>query len=350
MKVDYIIVGLGLAGLCFIKELEKHRKTYLVFEDNSQNSSKVAAGMFNPVVLKRFTAVWNGKKQLDDALPFFKSLENKFQNQYIVDIDIYRVFKSVEEQNNWYAACDKPILSHYMTTPILKNDNAAINAPFGFGKLTHTGKIDVNSLLHDYKTYLINKHNLIPEKFIHSEINIENDSIQYQDIVADKIVFCEGFGLKENPFFNYLPMNEAKGELLTIHAPNLKINYLLKAAVFVLPLGNDLYKVGATFNWKDKTQEPSKAGEMELLMKLDMTIDTPYIIVDHHAGIRPTVKDRRPLIGKHPKHNNLAILNGLGTRGVMLGPTMSSKLYNHLENDEPLDKEITIDRFVDLKI
>ena len=350
MKVDYIIVGLGLAGLCFIEELEKHHKTYLVFEDNSQNSSKVAAGMFNPVVLKRFTAVWNGKDQLEFALPFFKSLENRFKNQYIVDIDIYRVFKSVEEQNNWYAACDKPILSDYMTTPILKNENAEILAPFGFGKLTHTGKIDVNALLQDYKVNLIKEHKLIPENFIHSKINIANDSIQYQDIVADKIVFCEGFGLKENPFFNYLPMNEAKGELLTIHAPNLKIDYLLKAAVFVLPLGNDLYKVGATFNWKDKTQNPSKSGEMELLMKLDMTIDTPYTIVDHLAGIRPTVKDRRPLIGKHHKHNNLAILNGLGTRGVMLGPTMALKLYNHLENEEPLDKEVTIDRFVDLNI
>ncbi len=345
MKVDYIIVGLGLAGLCFIEELTKNNKSFIVFEDSSQNSSKVAAGMFNPVVLKRFTAVWNGKKQLEFAKPIFKKLEKQFNNTYLHDIDIYRVFKSVEEQNNWYAACDKPILSHYMTTPILKNDNTEVLATFGFGKLTNTGKVAVNLLLKDYTNYLVETNQIIKEKFIHNDLIFNNQSIAYKDIETDKIVFTEGFGLKDNPFFNHLPMNEAKGELITIHAPKLKIDYLLKAAVFVLPLGDDLYKVGATFNWKDKTQEPSKAGEMELLMKLDMTIDTPYSITEHVAGIRPTVKDRRPLLGKHPKHPNLAILNGMGTRGVMLAPTMARSLFNHLEFDKPLDKEADIARF-----
>ena len=77
-----------------------------------------------------------------------------------------------------------------------------------------------------------------------------------------------------------------------------------------------------------------------------MSIDTPYTIVEHVAGIRPTVKDRRPLLGKHPKYEKLAILNGLGTRGVMLAPTMARSLYNHLENDKELDKVTDIKRFL----
>lgn len=344
-KVDYIIVGLGLAGLSFIEKLIEHNKTFVVFEDDSQSSSKVAAGMFNPVVLKRFTAVWNGKSQLDYALPFFRKLEIKFSNIYIHDIDIYRVFKSIEEQNNWCSASDKPILENYMTTPILQNTNVEIIGDFGFGKLTNTGKIDVNLLLQDYTSFLKSENLIISDKFEHSKLSINENTLSYANIVAKKIVFCEGFGLKDNLFFNFLPMNEAKGELITIHAPKLKIDFLLKAAIFVLPLGNDLYKVGATFNWKDKTQEPTKSGEMELLMKLDMTIDTPYEIVAHVAGIRPTVKDRRPLVGKHSTYENLAILNGLGTRGVMLAPTMAEMLYNHLEQNVPLDIATDIKRF-----
>ena len=344
MKVDYIVVGLGLAGLCFIEELKKANKSFVVFENSSQKSSKVAAGMFNPVVLKRFTPVWNGKEQLDYALPFFKKLESQFNKKYIHDIAIYRVFKSVEEQNNWYAASDKPIMSHYITTPILSNDNKHIIAPFGFGKLTNTGKVDVNSLLLDYKTDLKSKNVLLEQTFEYQLLKNE-ETLNYKDIIAERIVFCEGYGLKGNPFFKELPMNEAKGELLTIHAPELKINFLLKAAVFVLPLGDDLYKVGATFNWKDKTQQPTKAGEMELLMKLDMTIDSPYTIVAHEAGIRPTIKDRRPLVGTFQENKNIAILNGLGTRGVMIGPTMAQQLFNHLEFDLPLDKEVDIRRF-----
>ena len=42
MKVDYIVVGLGLAGLAFAEELIQANKTFLVFEDDSQTSSLVA--------------------------------------------------------------------------------------------------------------------------------------------------------------------------------------------------------------------------------------------------------------------------------------------------------------------
>ena len=112
-----------------------------------------------------------------------------------------------------------------------------------------------------------------------------------------------------------------------------------------MPLGNHYYKVGATFNWTDKTLFPTEEGKKELLTKLKKIITADFEIVDQVAGIRPTVKDRRPILGKHKKYTQLAILNGLGTRGVMLAPKMAIKLYNHLENDATLDKEVTITRF-----
>ena len=345
MKVDYIIVGLGLAGLTFAEKLKQQNKSFVVFENNSQNSSKVAAGMFNPVVLKRFTAVWKGEEQLGFAKPIFQEIEKRFQKKYLYDVDIYRVFKSVEEQNNWFAKCDNPVLSNYMTTPIIKNDNSEVIAPFDYGRLTNTGKLDVHALLMDYITYLEESKQLFLESFKHDALQISKDSVSYKDIQAKKIVFCEGYGIKDNPYFSHLPLNEAKGELITIHAPKLAIDFLLKAAVFVLPIGEDLYKVGATFNWKDKTQIPSKEGKEELINKLKTTINTPYTIVDHVAGIRPTVKDRRPLIGSHSVYKNVAILNGLGTRGVMLAPTMAHQLFEYLENNLSLDKEVDIRRF-----
>jgi len=146
-------------------------------------------------------------------------------------------------------------------------------------------------------------------------------------------------------FFNYLPMREAKGELITIHAPDLKVTYLIKSAIFVLPLGDDLYNVGATFNWTDKTKSPTEDGKNELKLKLSSVINCSYKIVDHIAGIRPTIKDRRPLVGLHHKHKSLAILNGLGTRGVMIAPLMAKKLFQHIENSRVLEKEININRF-----
>jgi glycine/D-amino acid oxidase-like deaminating enzyme len=151
--------------------------------------------------------------------------------------------------------------------------------------------------------------------------------------------------MTKNLFFNYLPLNEVKGELIIVHAPKLEIDFLIKSTLFVLPLGNHLYKVGATFNWSDKTSNPSEEGKTELVEKLKKVITVPYKIVEQTAGIRPTVRDRRPLVGVHPAYNRLAILNGLGTRGVMIAPTVAKQLFNNLEKDEKLDVEIDIKRF-----
>lgn len=345
MQVDYIVVGLGLAGLAFTKELEKQGKSFVIFEDQSQNSSMVAGGMYNPVILKRFTPVWNAIEQLNVALPFYDELEKNLKGKYHFPVDIYRVFKSVEEQNNWFVASDKPKLSNYMIPSIIHENHEGILADFGFGKLTNTGRIDTKKLLEDYRNYTSNNNQLITETFEYNSLKINAEIVEYKGISASKIIFCEGFGLHENPFFNYLPMQEAKGELLIVHAPNLNVDFLIKAAVFVLPLGDNLYKVGATFNWKDKTKQPSEEGKLELIEKLESFISTPFTIVEHIAGIRPTVKDRRPLVGTHPKLKNIAILNGLGTRGVMIAPVAAKMLYNQLEKGMAVDNEYAINRF-----
>ena len=195
------------------KELTENNKSFIVFEDNSQNSSLVAGGMYNPVILKRFTPVWNAADQLKVAIPFYEELEKKFKRKYHYQLDIYRIFKSIEEQNNWFEACDKPSLSRYMTPKLITDKFNGIKAQYGFGKITNTGRIDTKKLLKDYRNYLIGENLIKYEKFKYDALEIKDNGINYNGINAAKVVFCEGFGLKKNPFFNYLPMQEAKGEL-----------------------------------------------------------------------------------------------------------------------------------------
>ncbi len=345
MEVDYIIVGLGLAGLAFARELEKNNKSFIVFEDNSQQSSQVAGGMYNPIILKRFTPVWDATKQLEVALPFYAELEKLLNNQYDYKIDVCRLMTSIEEQNNWFAASDNPALTEYLIPKIDKRKFKGIYSPFGYGRVTKTGRIDTKKLLDDFKSRLEIKNQISYSSFDYSDIQFGEEYLEYASIKAKKIVFCEGFGMRKNPFFKDFPMNEVKGELLTISAPELEIDFVLKSSVFVMPLGDYKFKVGATFDWEDKTSNPSEKGKKELLQKLDTILKVPYEIIDHVAGIRPTVKDRRPLVGKHSEKPQLAILNGLGTRGVMIAPTIAKELYNHLENDAELRREINIARF-----
>tara|TARA_B110001450_G_scaffold136909_1_gene128535 strand:- start:619 stop:1680 length:1062 start_codon:yes stop_codon:yes gene_type:complete len=345
MKVDYIIVGLGLAGLAFVEELIAAKKTFLVFEDDSQTSSLVAGGVYNPVILKRYTPVWNAKEQLKIALPFYQNLEEKLNIKVDEKFVIKKVFKSVEDQNNWFSAMDKPKLSEYLNSELDTQSYKGVLADFNFGNVNEAGRIDTKKLVESYRNYLKKNESICFQSFQHDQIKFKENKIEYNDIIADRIVFCEGFGIVQNPFFNYLPLNEAKGELITVLAPELDINFLLKSTLFVLPLGNHYYKVGATFNWTDKTSLPTEEGKEELEDKLKKVINVPYTIVSQSAGIRPTVAGRRPLVGIHPKYSQLAVLNGLGTRGVMIAPITAKNLYNHLENGAVLHEEINIIRF-----
>lgn len=343
--VDYIIVGLGLAGIAFCEELEAAGKNFIVFEDNSQQSSTVAGGLYNPVILKRFTPVWNADEQLEVALPFYKALEEKLNTQFDEKLPVLRRFAGIEEQNKWFEAADKPKLTRYLDTKLIHNDNKSIKASFSLGKVNETGRIFTGKLLKAYRDYLNAKNCLRSERFQYEKIVFTKSVVQYGDFQAKHIIFCEGFGIKRNPYFSYLPLNGTKGELLTIKAPDLNVTEVVKSSVFIIPMGNDIYRIGATYNWKDKTNLPTESAKKELEEKLATLINCDYEIIDQVAGIRPTVVDRRPLVGIHPKYPELAVLNGLGTHGVMIAPTVAKQLYNHIENNAALPEEVNITRF-----
>ena len=342
---DYIIVGLGVAGASFIQQLDENRQNYIVFDNHSQQSTRIAGGMFNPVILKRFTPAWKAHEWLKYALLQFQKAELKYGKKYINYIDIYRKLTGIEEQNNWMAASDKPVLSVYMNDVVF-NAIDGIDAPYGFGVLQGTGIVNVAQLLDDMAVDLKQRHKLIEADFDYDQLQIFQDYVSYQNIKARQIVFAEGYGLKQNPFFKDLPLTGTKGEMLMIET-EADIPYIVKSNVFIAPnvAHKGQYYIGATYNWEDKTNLPTAAAREHLESKLQKFLNKPYKVVQQKAGIRPTVIDRRPLVGKHPEYKNVAVLNGMGTRGVILAPATAKQLFQYLEFDMPMMKEIDIKRF-----
>lgn len=343
--IDYLIIGSGLAGIAFAETALQNQKSVFVIDANLHNSSKVAAGLYNPVVLKRYTALADAARQLDLSDAFYDVLEAKLNVKFNHKIPLLRKFHTIEEQNNWFVAADKDTLRDFLSMQLVYQEFSGIDSPFGFGKVNRTGYVDTSLLLETYKRYLVSNDLLLNEIFEYDQIRFNSNHVSYKDRTARHIIFAEGFGMHANPFFKDLPLDGAKGELLLIKAPHLNLDVLLNTNLFVLPLGNALFKIGATYNWTDKTETPTATAKQELLERLKEVLTCDFEIVDHQAGVRPTVKDRKPLLGTHPQFAKLHILNGLGTRGVMLAPAMAKMLFESIEYTKPLPTEIDIRRF-----
>ena len=318
----------------------------MVYENDSQNSSTVAGGIFNPVILKRFTLAWNAGEQLQTSLPFYRALEQKLGVKLIVDLPIYRKFNSIEEQNNWYSAMDKPLVEPFLDSKLAASVNENIPSNFSLGRVKGTGRIDTAQLIQKYREYLQNRGCLNSSDFDHGKLVIKDGEISYEGVKAEKILFCEGFGMVENPYFNFLPLHGNKGEYLVIKSKDLKLDVAVKSSVFILPLGKDLYKIGATYDHTDTTPYPTTKARETLESQVRKMLICDFEIVDQVAGIRPATNDRKPVVGRHPVHPRLFCCNGYGSRGVLIAPAVAKEFAAFLEENKPLDPEIDLKRYL----
>ncbi len=216
-----------------------------------------------------------------------------------------------------------------------------------YSKVLKAGNLDVNHFIESVTTFLKSKQSYLAEVFDYNALTINDNEVNYQSVCANNIVFCDGHLITKNPYFNWIPMKPAKGDVLTIECKELKLTQdIFNKGFFIMPLGNNLYKVGATYEWEHLNDTPTQKGKDELLKKLNTVITIPYQIISHDAGVRPSVIDRRPVVGNHPEFKNLFVFNGLGTKAVMLAPYFAKQLVSNIKYQNPIDLEVNPSRFI----
>lgn len=346
-KVDYIIVGQGISGSVLSYYLmQKGQKVLVIDEEKETSSSKVAAGMCNPVVFKRLTKSWMVDELIPTMKTFFEGQESLFKQQFYYPTPIYKLFVSNDEFDFWRQKSNEPEMfdwiGHKKEFPFNK---MLLDYEYGAAKTLNSGFVDVAKWLSSYKDYLIENDSFITQKFDYKKVDLP-DKITYSGIESRGIIFCEGYQSINNPFFNWLPFKLTKGEVLTVNFKELKLDAAINKGAFILPF-EEGYKLGATYNWDEIDENPTEKGKEELLNKAKRFINDEISVVEHKAGIRPTVLDRRPLLGMHPQKEQLFMFNGMGTKGVMIAPYFAQKMVSFLMGEEQLPEEVNIDRFKD---
>ncbi len=339
---NILVVGAGLAGISVATQLIKAGVQVTLIDNDKNFSSRVAAGMINPIVFRRMTKSW----RVDEFIPFLKSfyreLEAETQSEFFFPIPIRRLFSSEQERGFWLNKEQREEFEPYMekVTESDLNFSQAKN-PFGSGRLKETYYVDVNSFITNTKSWISSKSRLIKEQFDYNQLTRTN----YKGTQYDEIVFCLGYLNKSCPFFGELPLDQTKGQTLTIKSETLPENTSLNRKCFMLPKGNKTFKIGSTYEWNDPTTHTTIESRTELLKNLAYVIDEEVEVIHQEAGIRPTTRDRRPLIGTHNKHAHYHIFNGLGAKGYMLAPLISKEFVDYLLNGVNLDPEVDINRY-----
>ena len=345
MCVDFIIVGQGIAGTCFAFELLRQKKTFIIIDNYvPDSSSQVALGVYNPIILKWFTKPWKVDKQISLFYSFYNEFNQFLKEDLYNDTGIYKYLHTAGDQNNWLVKSKSIHRSKYMSSKLFELDNINLNNSKFYGVVNQAGKLNVQKLLKLFRRYCLSENILIEKKFIYKDLDISKSEIKYKNINAKNIIFCEGASAIHNPYFKNLNFKLNKGEILTIFSPDLDINTIIHSGLLLVPLNNNLYKIGATYNSDFIHNNPTKSSKDILLSYLNKIIKCQYKIIDHQSSIRPSTEDRRPLIGSHIEHGNMYVMNGLGTRGVLLAPYLTRCLLDNIYFNKNIDNDININR------
>lgn len=345
MVVDYLIIGQGIAGTWLSYFLSKTDKTFLVIDEaDPRSSSRVAAGLINPVTGRRVVKTW----MIDELLPFAERHYDQLgaelgipviSRKAIIDFfsapDIKIAFESrLGKGEDYIAKGPDDLLSNFF------------HPGFGCGIVDPAYTVHLDRLLPAWQKQLEEKGQLRNERFDENELIVKEDSVSYRDIVALRIIFCDGAAAAQSRFFSRLPFAMHKGEALILDIPDLPKKNIYKKGLTLVPLsGENLFWLGSNYIWDFDNASPTDGYRAEAIQKLNSWVKLPYKVLDHKAAVRPATIERRPFIGLHPLYPVVGIFNGMGTKGCSLTPYFGDQFVRHLVRGEDLMPLVDVGRF-----
>ncbi len=350
MHYDYLIIGQGICGTWLSFFLLEEQKSVLVIDNNNKwSASKVASGLINPVTGRRVVTTWMADELLPFAFSAYNNIGKKLQQEFIqqknilafpLAPDLLQAFEKRKQEGNGYIY-PSPLSKENLVTHF--------NFPFDVVQIAPCYLADVNAFTKTWRQYLESKNALLNEIFNEEELLLNDEIIQYKNITAGKIIYCDGINSSLSKYWNRLPFVPNKGQALIATIASLRTDYIYKFGhLSLIPLQNNLWWIGSSNELNFARIEPtdnffqSTSAALKRFLKVDFTIE------QHIASVRPATVERRPFVGVHPVHNQIAILNGMGSKGCSLAPWFAKEFASHLIKKKPINVLVDVNRFANI--
>lgn len=344
---DFIVVGTGIAGISAGQALESKGASVLYINDpNLPPATASAPALINPVTGRQFVKSWKIDELIPFSLSWYGQFEKRFNRPFTQSVDIFRALSSPDSKKRWEERSLDESYKKYVDGAIHLSDFQGLEE-IEYGIVSGGIQVNLTALVDVWNEEKMADGMLILEPFQHAGLACEDNGINYGEISARGIIFAEGFNIVHNPLFKGDFFHPNKGEYLICRIPGLALptDIALKHGIFIAPLNNDHFWVGATYDRDDFSNKPTAGAFFNLSSSLDKILNVPWELVAHRAAVRPTVKDRRPIIGAHPELQGVYFFNGMGTKGASLAPFLGAHFVNWLLDGKELIPEINIGRF-----
>ena len=354
-----VVVGRGLAGALVAWKFWERDCEVHWWGDGSPSASHVAAGMFNPVSFRRIVEVWNAGDHLEEMRRTVLSMEAEWglEGQLLHDVPVVKVFANEDYRETWDARWEeKHGVCQWasMGEEVSGSGMGDVEGPAGIGRVHASGWVDVPKLLAAMAQHM-KEHG----KLVNATWHVADGVPQGAHAVVD----CRGVGAAADLASVGVTINPNHGDVLTLSTPmegegrldtqNHNINngkWLLPTSVVG---GRQHWRLGATYSWHQTKPTPQPDAPYALRTHMAKAFDGPGSealmsakLESHEAGLRPASPDRRPTAGPWPgQPKGVLMLNGLGTRGVLVGPAMAKHLVAWWLDGTDLPPEILATRF-----
>jgi len=332
--IDFLLVGHGLAGALLADALERRGRRVAVADPYLPfGATKVAAGILNPIIGPKLNAPWRIEDCLSKARETYERLGKAWGMEFYREFRMIRIFKDQEMADRWRVRKEETATAPFMGKTLGSEELAkmAVGSSFGAGEVLGAGALRAKELVDASRRHLRKSGLFYPEAFDAEDVSS-----------VPRIVFCEGFRVKDNPWFSALPFAPVRGEILEM--ADARTDFL-NGGTWFLPQGLGQALAGSTFDWDDLESGPTDAGTTRILEGLSYLNDPKPSVTGRRSGVRPGTRDRMPIMGTHPANPSISIFNGFGSRGGTLIPLCAELFAESLLEGNPLPEELDLRRF-----
>ena len=340
-----LIIGHGLAGAAVAWRLwQRGLPFHIVDAGEPVTSSKIAAGLVTPVTGKKLNLSWRFAELHGNALQFYRQVESVVGQEFYHETPYVRLLRNEAESQRWVKRQLQPDIAPWIdpsaSQPLV--DPTIFETRWGGFQQHSSAWLDTAAYLAASESYFRSLDRYEEAWVAEEDLLCEAARVLWRGREFACAILCRGWKQQESRYFPWLVYNSARGVIGTVRLDLGEERRVISNGPWLQPRGPGLWRVGSTYEFDFSA--PLEASLADLHQRhLSGLLLKPVVVEDAQLGIRPIIK-HKPLVvlGRHPKHQRIALLNGLGSKGTVRAPFFADLLVDHLLAGREIEEEIDV--------